>query len=383
MRSLQINQPNHQQSGNAPRPPNTTPFGQQAPPFAGSRPGPPLPGVFLRGPTPPSVQSAFPPNMMMSSRPSGPPPPVSQPPSVASRPPPPGVLPPSVGGPVASRPGPRPGPTNMSTPRYVSNGPPAFGPGTQTGPRFPPAMGSMPRPSAGPPQLPQMRPSFGGPSPTGSPPAMGQPAPPFSAPPQNMPPPPGSSPFPGGLQSSGSPYGMQTWPPQPQQVVAPPPIPGPMQQPRMYGIPPGGAPPPPNQPMGMSQTGQSKIDPNQIPSLTPSSAVILHETPEGNQANPPPPATSEYIVKDTGNCSPRYMRCTKSGIPCTVDLLSTSAMQLALVVQPLALPHPSEEPIHVVDFGESGPVRCSRCKGYINPFLKFIDQGRRFICNLC
>ncbi|RVW99549.1 Protein transport protein Sec24-like CEF [Vitis vinifera] len=37
----------------------------------------------------------------------------------------------------------------------------------------------------------------------------------------------------------------------------------------------------------------------------------------------------------------------------------------------------------VVDFGESGPVRCSRCKGYINPFMKFIDQGRRFICNLC
>ncbi|KAK7847496.1 protein transport protein sec24-like [Quercus suber] len=37
----------------------------------------------------------------------------------------------------------------------------------------------------------------------------------------------------------------------------------------------------------------------------------------------------------------------------------------------------------VVDFGEIGPVRCSRCKAYINPFMKFIDQGRRFICNFC
>lgn len=36
-----------------------------------------------------------------------------------------------------------------------------------------------------------------------------------------------------------------------------------------------------------------------------------------------------------------------------------------------------------MDFGESGPLRCSRCKGYINPFMKFIDQGRSFICNLC
>lgn len=87
------------------------------------------------------------------------------------------------------------------------------------------------------------------------------------------------------------------------------------------------------------------------------------------------PATTEYVVKDTGNCSPRYMRCTinqvifnKIGIeiatlvlilymlslslaylqiPCTSDLLGTSGMQLALLVQPLALPHPSEEVIQV------------------------------------
>lgn len=39
--------------------------------------------------------------------------------------------------------------------------------------------------------------------------------------------------------------------------------------------------------------------------------------------------------------------------------------------------------ILVVDFGESGPVRCSRCKGYINPFMKLIDHGRRFTCNFC
>nr|AMP82922.1 CEF [Catalpa bungei] len=420
MQNLQINQPNQQQSsnvgGSAPRPPNTTPFGQQPPPFTGSsRPGPPPPGVFPRGPVPPNVppQTTLPPNMV-SARPTGPPP-VSQPPPFASRPPPPGALLSSIGGPapLPSVPGSRPGPfssspltsgpptrPHMSASGPVINGPPTSAPGmAQSGLRFPPVMASMPRPSVGPPQSPtmlssgpssqllQMRPSFGSP-PAGVSSAMGQPAPPFSAPPQNMPPPPGSFPFsapvPGVLQSSSSPYGLQTWPPQPQQVTPPPPISGPtqQQQQRMFGMPPGG-PPLPNQSMALSQTGQSKIDPNQIPRLTPSSAVILHETRQGNQANPPPPATSDYIVKDTGNCSPRYMRCTINQIPCTVDLLSTSAMQLALLVQPLALPHPSEEPIQVVDFGESGPVRCSRCKGYINPFVKFIDQGRRFICNLC
>ncbi|MFQ6639812.1 hypothetical protein Gotur_016722, partial [Gossypium turneri] len=120
---------------------------------------------------------------------------------------------------------------------------------------------------------------------------------------------------------------------------------------------------------GAPMSGSSKIDPNQIPRPIPNATPIVYETRHGNSANPPPPATSDYIVRDTGNCSPRYMRCTIN--------------QLALLVQPMALPHPSEDPIQVVDFGESGPVRCSRCKGYINPFMKFIDQGRKFICNLC
>lgn len=39
--------------------------------------------------------------------------------------------------------------------------------------------------------------------------------------------------------------------------------------------------------------------------------------------------------------------------------------------------------VQVVDFGEGGPVRCSRCKGYINPFMRFVDQGRKFTCNFC
>ncbi|XP_073317359.1 protein transport protein SEC24 C-like isoform X2 [Primulina huaijiensis] len=420
MENLQINQSNQQQSenfgGSAYRPPNATPFGQQPPRFSGSRPGPPPPGVFSGGQAPPTgpAQTTFSPSLV-SARSTGPPA-VTQPAFFASRPPPPGASSSSIGGPATSAPsgfGPRPGPfpssssspltsrpafpPHMVTSGPASNGSPSFTPVlSQDGPRLPPDISSMPRPLVGPPQPPtklssgpssqtlQMRPSFGA-RPSGASSAIGQPAPPFSAPPQSMIPPPGSLPFSapqGMLQSSGSPYGMQTWPPQPQQVAPPPLVSGHMQQPQMFGMPPG-PPPLPNQSMALNQTAQSKINPNQIPRLPSSSAVILHETRQGNQANPPPPATSDYIVKDTGNCSPRYMRCTINQIPCTVDLLSTSAMQLALLVQPLALPHPSEEAIQVVDFGENGPVRCSRCKGYINPFMKFIDQGKRFICNFC
>ncbi|XP_015570527.1 protein transport protein Sec24-like At4g32640 isoform X2 [Ricinus communis] len=406
----------------APRP---SPFGQP-PPFPSSAPSPPLsrpgqlppgavprPSVPLSGSPPPTL----PPNVA-PGRPTGPP--FSQPSPFGARPLP-GSFPSSAGGgpvlgpasgspsqgpvapPFAARPNPIASstapsflPTSTSLGGLVNNGPPA--PPFLGGPRFPPsanvpqppAMGPPPTMTAArtPPQMPSMRPLVGslGTNAPQQPPfsASLQGTPSSSAPPQGMP---FSGPPQGMSQSMGFPFEQQM---QNQPVVAPPPIPGSAQPPRMFRMPP--PPPLPNQmtaispvvgQTGSSMAGLSKIDPNQIPRPIPSSSVTLHDTRQGNQANPPPPATSDYIVRDTGNCSPRYMRCTINQIPCTVDLVNTSGMQLALLVQPFALPHPSEEPIQVVDFGESGPVRCSRCKGYINPFMKFIDQGKRFICNLC
>ncbi|KAB5568593.1 hypothetical protein DKX38_002386 [Salix brachista] len=132
----------------------------------------------------------------------------------------------------------------------------------------------------------------------------------------------------GALPPPGPPFGAQTWSLQPQQF---PHFPGSMQPPTKFGTPPHLA----NQGMmaispamgqnGASLAGQPKMDSKSVPCPTPTSESIYHETRLNNQANPPP----------------------------------------------------------VVDFGESGPVRCSRCKGYINPFKKFIDHGRRFICNFC
>lgn len=42
-----------------------------------------------------------------------------------------------------------------------------------------------------------------------------------------------------------------------------------------------------------------------------------------------------------------------------------------------------QQPPPVVDLGELGPVRCKRCKAYMNPFMQFIDGGRRFQCVFC
>ncbi|KAJ6842510.1 protein transport protein Sec24-like [Iris pallida] len=385
MNNLQIGRPRGPPGSNRPPPQAST----------ASSNGPPPPFAALAGPRfPPGVRGP----------PVGPPQVAPRSPFPGSPPPPPAIATAAVGPPPASQ-QPYAGP---SAPFSVSTGAqPKAGP--------PPAPFSVPPPYAGPPAPFSAGPQSGPPQPFTGPPSS-----PFSAatalqPGQQLyagaaasagpqlaqqpyvgPPAPfasavGSQPF--SLQSSGPsapPFGNPMWQGQARPGASP--MPGSTQAPpRMFGMPPnqmGQLPPVPpvmgHAPLAGPQVSTpSKIDPNQIPRPMPSSSVTLFETRQGNQVGNPPPAGSEYIVRDTGNCSPRLMRCTMNQIPCTADLLSTSSMPLALMVQPLALPHPEEEPVQVVDFGESGPLRCSRCKGYINPFMRFVDHGRRFICNLC
>ncbi|TPX40911.1 hypothetical protein SeMB42_g05818 [Synchytrium endobioticum] len=134
-------------------------------------------------------------------------------------------------------------------------------------------------------------------------------------------------------------------------------------------------------------TPRSRIDPNQIPS-----PVTVQEADQANfEKEPymtmsktvPPLASSKFRAVDEGNCSPRFIRLTTYNFPTTNDLLVTSELPLGMIIQPLADLAPDEAPIKVVDFGENGPVRCARCKAYINPFVIFVDGGRKFTCNLC
>ena len=39
--------------------------------------------------------------------------------------------------------------------------------------------------------------------------------------------------------------------------------------------------------------------------------------------------------------------------------------------------------LQTVDFGDSGPIRCSSCKAYMSPHMQFLDRGRKFKCCFC
>lgn len=139
-----------------------------------------------------------------------------------------------------------------------------------------------------------------------------------------------------------------------------------------------------NPPQPMSQQDNTKrIDPKVLPNPTKSPQNFEKLVYDCNSFLPPPSAHSFYIARDNINCSPRFMRSTLNVIPPTKDHISKANLPLSLVVHPFAEVQSEENMIPMIDMGEDGPIRCRRCSAYINPHIKFKDNGHQYVCPFC
>ncbi|GAA5904381.1 uncharacterized protein JCM6883_006470 [Sporobolomyces salmoneus] len=178
------------------------------------------------------------------------------------------------------------------------------------------------------------------------------------------------------------PSAAQDYPPHPSQ--APPASFQPSQQPQpISGIP----QPPHTAGQRIPPKQRIRIDPDHIPS-----PVAVQEADQSLYRVEPyltcsrmaaPLSNTEFIAIDQGNCNPRFLRMSTYNLPLSDDLAVASQLPLGLVVQPFAQLRPEEGTIPVVDFGETGPPRCERCRGYVNPWCVFVEGGQKFLCNLC
>ncbi|CAM1509121.1 Fc.00g028600.m01.CDS01 [Cosmosporella sp. VM-42] len=137
---------------------------------------------------------------------------------------------------------------------------------------------------------------------------------------------------------------------------------------------------------GVSTTG-TKVSNDDMPSVPASRDAVqqyyLKNVYPTFERHVPPPATVSFVAYDQGNSSPKYTRLTLNNIPSTSEALHATGLDLGLLLQPLAPLQPGETEIPVLDFGDSGPPRCRRCRAYINPFMMFRSGGNKFVCNLC
>ncbi|GBP12210.1 Protein transport protein Sec24C [Eumeta japonica] len=214
-------------------------------------------------------------------------------------------------------------------------------------------------------------------------------------------------------------------PPMQNQLHGQPPMPGHPGQPPMPGHP--GQPPLPNQPgfhqnyqpqqgqypgaqppfpaqqpnypgqqyPGYQQPQQAmkRLDPDQMP--TPIQVMSDDQQSRGGifvtneRGLVPPLVTTDFIVDDKGNASPRYIRSSMYNVPVSADMLKQTSMPLCLVISPMAEPIGTEPEPPLLDFAAltnsptMGPVRCCRCKAYMCPNMKFLDSGRHFKCAFC
>ncbi|XP_077358734.1 protein transport protein Sec24C isoform X2 [Festucalex cinctus] len=401
MSSMQINSgpPNAAGPGYAPphssQPPVSSSF-SAAPPATYNQALPPASSVPTQAP-PATSQQYY-----------GGPPPPSQPPYNSS-------LPPTSQQPLTSSAAPLP-PSNQQSfaPPSYSGPPPAQAPSPSmsqpqqsllpTQPAFSSApQGSFP-PRAPPPTSSQYPPpptsTTSGQYPGPLPPQQQPPFPSGPLPPRPQMPPTSMS------QSNHLPPGPQgpLGPPGPLQQQMPPPQPGmpggyPPQQNGAFGLvrgpQPGFAGPYPGQlnysapapAPGPPQPAQKRLDPDAIPSpiqvIEDDKAKAKEPFTTGVRGQAPPLVTTDFHVKDQGNASPRFIRCTAYNMPCTADMAKQSQVPLAAVIKPFATLPPDETPPYVVDHGEGGPIRCNRCKAYMCPYMQFIEGGRRFQCGFC
>ena len=76
------------------------------------------------------------------------------------------------------------------------------------------------------------------------------------------------------------------------------------------------------------------------------------------------------------------MRMTTNAIPGSAALAAKWHLPLGCVIRPLAPPAPDAQPVQLLESPHL-LVRCTDCRAYINPFVSFVDGGRRWICNMC
>jgi len=78
----------------------------------------------------------------------------------------------------------------------------------------------------------------------------------------------------------------------------------------------------------------------------------------------------------------RLCRFTAGKIPQNATMQAQAKIPIGGVLRPMA-PCDEEDDVDVVQPGNSGIIRCKRCRTYINAFVTWLENGRRWRCNIC
>ncbi|KAJ1800630.1 COPII subunit [Coemansia sp. RSA 2399] len=188
-----------------------------------------------------------------------------------------------------------------------------------------------------------------------------------------------------GMPPTSGAAGMQGYPPYSGAGAAPGQAP---QQPGYAPQQPGYAPQqpgyaPPAQP-GMGDVAQQFSQMGLGPNVQEYQIAVLGGRPQLSMISEEPPSiklppNTQCVPSPYAACPPSHKRSTLNAIPRTEKLLKKTKLPFGMIITPFKTPDEGEEPIPTA----TEIVRCRRCRTYINPFVLFVEGGRRWKCNLC
>ena len=82
------------------------------------------------------------------------------------------------------------------------------------------------------------------------------------------------------------------------------------------------------------------------------------------------------------NCSSEYISTTTNIFPSNVDTLNKLSLPISISLCPMKN---TGIEIPYINYCDNNIPRCTNrnCRAYLNPFVKFIDGGEKWICNIC
>ncbi|SCU81978.1 LANO_0B04742g1_1 [Lachancea nothofagi CBS 11611] len=101
-----------------------------------------------------------------------------------------------------------------------------------------------------------------------------------------------------------------------------------------------------------------------------------------SQDSVPPCATTPFYCVDQNSSDPRKIGLTMYNIPKNEQIRSAVKLPVGAVIQPFAKSSPNDDVPQVSTAISGGPLRCRRCKAYVNPSFSFTFDSRA-VCNFC
>ena len=82
------------------------------------------------------------------------------------------------------------------------------------------------------------------------------------------------------------------------------------------------------------------------------------------------------------NCSSEYISTTSNILPSNEETLSKLSIPISISLCPMKN---TGIELPLINYGDKSIPRCpnANCRAYLNPFVKFIDGGEKWICNFC